>query len=174
MGKAKILQFRKRNSKKQNHKGVYTGNLSVDFISNYIEDHSSFNKEYNVLLSTLRTKRSTFMFPSILCKYRRGINPVKAIYNDVQETLFYFDSSNKFHIWVLSLFNDKTWVTTLITSIIDDIKSLELFIKKYSSFYSSFITSRVQELRNIKRDFIHYLEAFLVINEEMIQTEFSI
>ena len=95
--------------------------------------HPVFSKiDYRDFLCTMHTRNSTFMFPTILSKYRRGINPVDALYNYLQEVLFYFDYNNKTHTWVMSLFQNTQWTAYLIAAIEKDCIAIDNIQSQYS------------------------------------------
>ena len=94
---------------------------------------SEFELSKNILLKGYKTRSTKFMFPTTLAPYRKGMNPVAALYAELQETIFLFDEDNITHAWLLNLFADKEWVNALLDAINDDYDELMHFHAKYES-----------------------------------------
>ena len=135
-----------------------------DGLDRFCLDQTKFNREHESLLKSFQTRRSVFMFPTILCRYRRNINPVNALYHSLQDTLFNYDEDNSTHQWIVSLFKNKKWLSLLITCIKKDIQKIDAFISKHTKMLSGYSSSIIQSLRNIKKDFLHYAEAFILMD----------
>ena len=67
-----------------------------------------FSKDHAELLACLKTKNAKYKFPTVMSGYRKDINPVDALYQNLQEALFRFDKDDKFYVWIISLFKTKS------------------------------------------------------------------
>ena len=99
-------------------------------VDNYTEEKEKFDLEFSIVMKRLKTNKSDFKFPTVLYKYRPGINPVRAIYFDLKAMEVLYDKENKNHRWLLSLFEDKKWYKKLLNAIHTDIISVENLINK--------------------------------------------
>jgi len=57
--------------------------------------HSVFQEEYLSLMNNLRTKKDIFVFPSLMKKYRKDINPARALYFEVSNLMLHFNSDDE-------------------------------------------------------------------------------
>lgn len=105
--------------------------LTNNQVDTYTEEKEKFDLEYTILLKKLKTNKSDFKFPTVLYKYRPGINPVRALYFDVKALEVLYDKENKTHRWLISLFEDKKWYRKLQNAIHHDIISMENLINKH-------------------------------------------
>ena len=73
---------------------------------------SASSQRINILaisvLENLSTESSEFAIEEIMKRYRESINPVKALYYDLQEIMFLYDGKpkNKHHIFLINKFRD--------------------------------------------------------------------
>jgi len=141
------------------HINFKKNNLNSDFES-FLINQSEFNKDLNKLKNGFKTLSPKFKYPTVLSKYRKGINPVKALFNFSQESYFKYETEQ--HKWMVNLLSDYTLINLIIKSLEEDIKSITTFIEKYKSVYTSYIISTIQELQSTRKDFIYYLEVFTV------------
>jgi hypothetical protein len=131
--------------------------------TNLIND---FNQDLELLTSGFQTQSSLFMFPTVMSKYRKGINPVTALYNELQKTLFYFNKSNATHRWILKLFKDSDWFNALIKAIDYDYASISRFQQRHLHQVSNkHIERELSVLNNVKENLLHYKEVFLLMTE---------
>lgn len=84
------------------------------------------DNEYNNLIDNLRTCNSDFKYPYTLSKYRRGMNPVLALYQEYQKALFSTDKT-KFDVWVIDLYRNEDVRCALHT----DISNIQNFLDRY-------------------------------------------
>lgn len=118
------------------------------------------------LLANLKTKNSNFMFPSVLCRYRRGINPVKALYLSLQETILKYDSENDFHNWVLSIFEDDVVYELLLNSVREDMLDMELICIDYDrAEYSTEVSMGIIEIAKMHHEYSAYLDTFSTVRQ---------
>ncbi len=88
---------------------------------------------YFTIIENFLTKDSSYYFPSILKKYRPNINPVRALYFDVQEVDVQFKSDDENHQFIYDRFKSKEFYKKLITDIEKDLNSLYIIENKYKS-----------------------------------------
>jgi len=122
-----------------------------------------FNKEYSELISCLKTKSPRYKFPTIMSGYRKEINPVDALYQNLQEALFRFDKNNKFYVWIISLFTDEEWLTQLLADLNNDCVTISKFQKENSKNKYGVGLNELHVLQNIKSNFVHYRKAFIMM-----------
>lgn len=127
---------------------------------------NDFNNDLDLLTKNFQTQSPFFTFKPIMCKYREGINPVTALYNELQKTLFYFDKENQNHIWLLELFKDQVWLYQLISAIESDYESITNFQKRHLHQISNKkIERELLVLNNIKENLLHYKEVFELMTD---------
>ena len=91
---------------------------------------SASSQRINILaisvLENLSTENSKFSIEEIMKRYRESINPVKALYYDLQEIMFLYDSKpkNKHHQFLINRFKDKESFEKIIVAIDRDISDL--------------------------------------------------
>jgi len=91
---------------------------------------SASSQRINILaisvLENLSTENSKFSIEEIMKRYRESINPVKALYYDLQEIMFLYDGKpkNKHHQFLINRFKDKESFEKIIVAIDRDISDL--------------------------------------------------
>lgn len=137
-----------------------------------IFNKNQFDFELEKLMNSFSTESSKFMFPTVLIKYRKGMNPVKALYNEVQRVLFQYSKHNKEHVWIVSLFDDQQWFNSLISALDIDIEKIHEFQKKWKKYNNNEIKETVHFLYNVTENLNHFKEVFLLIhshNKEILK-----
>lgn len=123
--------------------------------------HSTINETrilsitYNDFIKSMHTRKSIFMFPTMLSGYRHHINPVDTIYNTLQKTLFNYDNKDLTSKWIIELFSDSLWTDKLCDALENDCKNISIYQIKYNTH-----TNEVKELERIRLKFLHYIEVF--------------
>lgn len=123
-------------------------------------DIIKFKQKVNILcqnvLDTLETNNDAYIIPEIIERYRDTINPIKALYYDLQEIIFLYDGKpkNKHHMFLIELFRDETYIDRFVSAIDKDIKRLDEcqnsinFLKsEYKITLNSSYATKVKELR---------------------------
>ena len=87
--------------------------------------------ELQIAMQNLRTKKDIFVFPSLMKKYRKDINPARALYFEISNLMLHFNSDDERHIWLLGLFKENTWRQELIHSCLLDVQNIDSLISKY-------------------------------------------
>jgi len=91
---------------------------------------SASSQRINILaisvLENLATESSDFAIEEIMKRYRESINPVKALYYDLQEIMFLYDGKpkNKHHLYLINKFKDIEAFEKIIVAIDRDIRDL--------------------------------------------------
>lgn len=87
------------------------------------------------VLNSLKTTSVKFKFPTVMSGYQPSINPVSALYENVQEILLN-NNHNHASTWILSLFDNLEWKMALIAAIKKDrITMTEVYKSEYLSTY---------------------------------------
>lgn len=133
--------------------------------NNYVDLQSTFSQELKYLKSKYNTRSPKFMFPSTLCNYRKDINPVTALYLTLQNVLLTYDSLNNTHKWVLSLFDDPEWKTSLISAINKDINRIKDFCNKFADCTSTYIQKELHSLVKKHQEYKLFLEVINMLQE---------
>ena len=60
------------------------------------------DRQYKLLVGSLQTNSFIFKYPYTLSHYRRGINPITALYEELQAALFK-ENKSKFDVWIIEL-----------------------------------------------------------------------
>jgi len=126
-----------------------------------------FQSDLELLKNSFRTESSKFMFPTVLCRYRKGMNPVRALYYELQKTLFQFDKNNKVHVWILELFKDEEWYNELIMALEYDYRSITKFQQKHMPAGSTarYAERELSVLNNVKENIKHFKEVFILMKD---------
>ena len=86
---------------------------------------------YFTVIENFLTKGSSYYFPSILKKYRPNINPVRALYFDVQEVNIKYISEDENHQFIYNRFKSDEFFKRLMIDIEKDLGGLRTIEKKY-------------------------------------------
>ena len=91
---------------------------------------TSSSQRINILavsvLENLATESTDFTIDEIMTRYRESINPVKALYYDLQEIMFLYDGKpkNKHHQFLIRRFSKLESFENIIDAVDKDIKDL--------------------------------------------------
>lgn len=77
-------------------------------------------------LENLSTLDNAFVLPEVMARYRESINPVKALYYDLQEIMFLYDGKTKkdHHVFLMNKFSSKHDFIDLLLAVEKDISDL--------------------------------------------------
>jgi hypothetical protein len=126
---------------------------------------NSFFDNYNRLLNNLNSKNTKYRYPTILADYRRSINPVDALYQNLQEVLFKYDEENDFCVWLIDQFKDHRWVDELIRDLKEDCQVITEFQIEHYNKKESEKLEYLNILQNVKTKFRHYIEVFEMMKD---------
>ena len=125
--------------------------------------------EYFNLLQNLKTNDSKYKIPSILIKYRKDINPIRALRFELQEIMSMWEVEDDYHIWIIKQFKNKSKINEIITDVKDDmIKIVEMQKKylmakrKHSYFVLPMSYYHCVEIETDMKSWIKTLQEFLV------------
>ena len=93
---------------------------------------------YFTITNNLITKSTEYCFPSVLNKYRRDINPVRALYFDILELEFDLEHPDNNQQFIISKFHDQIFFKKLMRDIETDINSLEKIEYKFNDAKKSY------------------------------------
>jgi len=98
--------------------------------------------EYFHLLQNLETNNSKYKIPSILIKYRKDINPIRALKFELQEIMSMYAVEDDYHLWLIKEFKNEERIKDIIFSVKNDIIKIVEMQKKYKNAkkkYSYFV-----------------------------------
>lgn len=78
------------------------------------------------VLENMATDDSKFHIPEVTARYRETINPIKALYYDLQEIMFLYDGKpkNKHHKFLIEKFSDKKSFDEILFAVDRDLEDL--------------------------------------------------
>lgn len=93
-------------------------------------DIAKFKQKTNILcknvLDTLETNNDRYIIKEVMDRYRDSINPIKALYYDLQEIIFLYDNKpkTKHHLFLIELFKDECSIQPYLMAIDKDLTRL--------------------------------------------------
>ena len=136
----------------------------------------SLEEKYFNVNEELKTKNMEYKIPGLLVKYRPGINPVRAMYFEVQELMtMEFNFENVVHQQIFSFFRDKIAYEKFINDINFDINQLTKLEKHYQ--YSRKLHSGFEypmsyyHIQEMIKDMKKYLVIFERLNKKLNQKD---
>jgi hypothetical protein len=128
---------------------------------------------YYTITSNLRTLDQRYKFPSILSKYRKNINPVRALYFEIAECRINFDLKNVNHRFVYDIFLQEHFFPQLRLDIEYDIISLQKLEQRYQDTKTNypFFTYPISyyHVQEMLKDFKKWADVYKDFNENIIQ-----
>lgn len=135
--------------------------IAISAIAKITEtDIIKFKQKVNMLcqnvLDTLETNNDTYSIPEIINRYRDTINPIKALYYDLQEIIFLYDGKpkNRHHMFLIELFREESYIDKFVVAIDKDIKrlddcliSINYLKSEYKITLNGSYATKVKELR---------------------------
>ena len=97
----------------------------------YVRDLSNHRQKINMLAQTalenLTTLDERFVIPEVMARYRESINPVKALYYDLQEIMFLYDGKTKkeHHKFLIERFSEHSKFDEILLAVDRDIEDLK-------------------------------------------------
>lgn len=88
-------------------------------------------KDYAILFRSFATSDADFVFPGVLKHYRYGINPVVAIYYEMQTLCVHPERDEGMHYWLEDMLTEPEFNKKIVTALERDIKSLKHIIVQY-------------------------------------------
>lgn len=143
--------------------------LKRDYYSNVAQNKktllAAFRKDYTHVFANLTTEHPSFVFPAIMRRYRKDINPVRALYYDTREVFRSFNPESQHHVWVASLVTDLEYNNIIQDALERDIESIEALIKQYYAAMVKVGTSMPMELVHAKLT-VKEFRQFLIIFQQ--------
>ena len=91
----------------------------------------SLEDEYFNLLQNLETNDTKYKIPSILIKYRKDINPIRALKFELQEIMSMYTIDDDYHIWLVKEFKNEEKINEIVFRIKNDIIKIVQMQKKF-------------------------------------------
>lgn len=91
----------------------------------------TFMEEYYYFYTTQCTKESKWHHEIVMSKYRKNINPIRAMYYEVLNLMSAYNPENEVHQFVVDLFTDAEWRNAIINCISKDIKVIDKITSTY-------------------------------------------
>ena len=124
----------------------------------------SLENEYFQLLQNLETLNPKWKVPSILIKYRKNINPIRAIKYEIQEIMAMYKVTDEYHIWIVNEFKDKEKINEIVFATKNDMLKLKELQKKYlrsKEQYSYFVLPMsYYHCKEMEQDMLTWIKTF--------------
>jgi hypothetical protein len=123
----------------------------------------ALRNDYASTINLLETDSADFKFPSVLSKYRRNINPIRALFYETRELVRSFNTDSEYHHWLYGLVTDNDYNNKIIDALSIDIKRLEKIVSRYylpMTKYTDKIPLELFHARQLIKDFQHYKNTF--------------
>ena len=141
--------------------------------------------EYFKLLQNLETNDTKYKIPSVLIKYRKDINPIRALKFELQEIMSMYNSlsdiDDDYHMWLATQFKNEKKIKETILSVKNDIvkivdmqKRYKRAKKKHSYFVLPMSYYHCVEIESDMVTWIKTLQEFLVwVMQDDIKNRYS-
>ena len=90
-----------------------------------------FMEEYYYFYIHQCTKEKKWHHEIVMSKYRKNINPIRALYYETLNLMSAYNPENEVHQFVVDLFLDAEWRNAIITCITKDIKVIDKITSTY-------------------------------------------
>lgn len=121
---------------------------------------NNLNYEIENLQQNFETKKSKFKIPHILKKYRKGINPIHAFFQETQKILFIYDHSLKEDKWTMLYLKNKVFLKDVVDALILDRNNIIKLQSKYKNYNLENIHKEMSILTNVRINIDFYIEVF--------------
>ncbi|MDA8956840.1 hypothetical protein N9H30_00560 [bacterium] len=91
----------------------------------------TFMEEYYYFYTNQCTKESKWYHEIVMSKYRKNINPIRAMYYEILNLMSAYNPDNEVHQFVVDLFTDAEWRNAIINCISKDIKVIDKITSTY-------------------------------------------
>jgi uncharacterized protein YukE len=136
---------------------IVIGKVTEKFRKDLATHRQKINIMCQAVIENLETNNSRFEIPEVIVRYRESINPVKALYYDLQEIMFLYDGKpkNKHHKFLIEKFSkpeDFNEIMFAIERDLEDLKECKSRIKEIKDNYklssNSEYSKKVLDLHN--------------------------
>ena len=135
--------------------------------------------EYFNLIQDFKTNDTKYKVPSILIKYRKDINPIRALKFELEEIMAMPASDDDYHIWLIKQYKNEEKVNKMIEDIKYDLDQVRKMQKKYQDAkkkYSYFVLPmsyyHCVEIETDMNSWIKTLKEFLVWTQDSINKRY--
>ena len=91
----------------------------------------AFMEEYYYFYTNQCTKEDQWYHNIVMSKYRKNLNPIRALYYELLSIMSAYNPENEAHQFVVDLFLDPEWRNSIINCINKDIKTIDKIISTY-------------------------------------------
>lgn len=134
---------------------------------------------YFNLLQNLKTNNVKYKVPSILIKYRKDINPIRALRFELEEIMAMPESDDDYHMWLIKQYKNEEKINNIIKDINIDLKSIIEMQKKYKDAkkeYPYFVLPmsyyHCVEIETDMKSWIKTLKEFLIWTQDSINKRY--
>ena len=123
----------------------------------------NFIKEYTAFINDQRTRDQVWEFPIVMSRWRKNINPVRALLYDAREIVKSYNSEDPRHIWMHAVLTENEFHNRLLDAIITDRKRVDKILNHYLPLYAvSGISEPFQmiHLKRLRSDLLEYANTF--------------
>ena len=134
--------------------------LAIKLANTYLVEVNTFDEEFKILLKNLNSKDTKYKFPTILSKYKKTVNPLYSIQQELQASIL----KEQTHIsrWIVNTFLNEVFLSEACDDIENDLLNISLFVKKYKSDHK-YINKKLKELEKISSKLSYCLSDFELI-----------
>lgn len=90
-----------------------------------------FLEEYFYFYNHQCTKEDKWKFDTVMSKYRKNLNPIRALYYELIHVMNSYNPENHSHTFIVDLFLDPEWRNSIINCITKDINTIDIIMTKY-------------------------------------------
>lgn len=145
--------------------------VALDLIEQYKVDikeseeglYKSLINEYTSFLKNQHTRDERWEYPAVLKKYRKNINPVRALVYECREVLYTYNHHNEHHAWIQSLVTTPEFYHRIITDIVKDREKVDRILNYYIPLYDAGDFDHpieIRHLRTLRTDLLEYANLF--------------
>ena len=135
--------------------------------------------DYFNLLQNLKTNNVKYKVPSILIKYRKDINPIRALRFELEEIMAMPESDDDYHIWLIRQYKNEEKINNIIKDINADLRSIVKMQEKYKDTkkeYPYFVLPMSYyhciEIETDMKSWIKTLKEFLIWTQDSINKRY--
>ena len=146
--------------------------LKSYWIDNRIQIEQLLKKDYDYFLDDSCTNSAKWLYPAIQGKYRKDLNPVRAIYYELKALMFFYNSNDPYHNWLVDVFKEPETIDSIIACMKIDIEKLRKIISKFYPIISfidgsmPLLMSHIMQLRSSMKSEVKVLENFKLWNPD--------
>ena len=92
---------------------------------------TAMKKDDARVINNMSTEHESFRFKEVMNLYRKGMNPVRALYYQTREVIRRFNPEHPFHYWLVDLVTDLEYNNIILDALGKDVRKYEGIIKRY-------------------------------------------